>query len=414
MYSKEQIVSELKRIAEKLNTSTLEIKDFEMNSTIPMQTLRYYMGSWDQALKDAGLIPKEDIEPSEEELLQDLIRLHQEFGETPSMALIKSNGHYENRFYKKKWKSINEAFSIARKRFADNSEDDEDKMILDPDLDDLIGNSDENNAFENDTDDPQNPMDMENDENEETSEDLNVDNAMKTDFNDENEDTIYTIAISDRKEEDFDKKMELELDKQFGLDEANPEDSGPLEIEDPIDLEPETINPVISEQNDEDIPVLLEKENNKSEPFIVSDLAEISSQKENSADILSISGEIAMKRKIRKIVGEPIDFRGMRFAPVNASGVMILFAMICYELGYMIEFVNQDFPSAEAKHCFDRENDQWEHVRIGFFYKTSELDTAHHLAEALDAIVCWKNDSLNELNAEVLELKTIISSLDRK
>ena len=37
--------------------------------------------------------------------------------------------------------------------------------------------------------------------------------------------------------------------------------------------------------------------------------------------------------------GEPIDFRGLRFAPINEQGVVYLFGMISRELGFLIESI---------------------------------------------------------------------------
>src|SRR5574341_205258 len=42
--------------------------------------------------------------------------------------------------------------------------------------------------------------------------------------------------------------------------------------------------------------------------------------------------------------GEPIDFRGLRHAPINEQGVVFLFGMVSDELGFLVESVHHPFP----------------------------------------------------------------------
>jgi len=42
--------------------------------------------------------------------------------------------------------------------------------------------------------------------------------------------------------------------------------------------------------------------------------------------------------------GQPLDFRGLRHAPINEQGVIFLFAMISYEIGFIIEAIHASFP----------------------------------------------------------------------
>jgi hypothetical protein len=51
----------------------------------------------------------------------------------------------------------------------------------------------------------------------------------------------------------------------------------------------------------------------------------------------------------RPTYGDPIDFRGLRHAPVNEDGVVFLFGMVAKELGYLVESVQAGFPDCEAK-----------------------------------------------------------------
>jgi hypothetical protein len=111
--------------------------------------------------------------------------------------------------------------------------------------------------------------------------------------------------------------------------------------------------------------------------------------------------------------GEPIDFRGLRYAPVNEQGVVYLFGMVSRELGFLIESVRTDYPDCEGKRCLDTAGTKWQHVRIEFEYKSSNFAEHAHDPEGCDLIVCWIHD-WRECPLEVLELKSSISLLPRK
>jgi hypothetical protein len=125
MYTREQIIEEIKRIAKEIGSKSLKEEEFERHSTIPISTVRFHIGSWNRALLDAGLqIPGKSIntfgkrEPKhDDELLLDLLRLNEDSGEVPTLALIQEKGKYSDRHYRDRWKSIAEAFALAREKF---------------------------------------------------------------------------------------------------------------------------------------------------------------------------------------------------------------------------------------------------------------------------------------------------------
>src|SRR4051812_34468896 len=49
--------------------------------------------------------------------------------------------------------------------------------------------------------------------------------------------------------------------------------------------------------------------------------------------------------------GAPINFRGLRHAPINEQGVVYLFGMVSNELGLIVEAVQAGFPDCDAKRC---------------------------------------------------------------
>ncbi|MBI4496373.1 MAG: hypothetical protein HY689_00510 [Chloroflexi bacterium] len=112
----------------------------------------------------------------------------------------------------------------------------------------------------------------------------------------------------------------------------------------------------------------------------------------------------------RSEYGEPIDFRGLRHAPINEQGVVYLFGMISRELGFLVEAIQQGFPDCEAKREIRGQRGRWESVRIEFEFRSSTFKAHGHDPDGCDLIVCWEHDWPN-CPAEVLELKGAIQRL---
>jgi len=109
--------------------------------------------------------------------------------------------------------------------------------------------------------------------------------------------------------------------------------------------------------------------------------------------------------------GAPISFRGLTHAPINEQGVVYLFGMVSYELGFIVEAIQSSFPDCEAKRCVDSERNRWQRVRIEFEYVSSNFRQHGHNPQQCDVIVCWKHD-WQECPLEVLELRTVINDLE--
>jgi hypothetical protein len=112
----------------------------------------------------------------------------------------------------------------------------------------------------------------------------------------------------------------------------------------------------------------------------------------------------------RPTYGDPIDFRGLRHAPVNENGVIFLFGMVAKELGYHVEAVQVGFPDCEAKRQIAP--GQWQRVRIEFEYQSRNFRDHGHLVDGCDLIVCWIHNWTDcPSTLEVVELKSIIQQL---
>lgn len=118
--------------------------------------------------------------------------------------------------------------------------------------------------------------------------------------------------------------------------------------------------------------------------------------------------KISVKKKVQ--FGEPIDFRGLRFAPINEQGVVYLFGMISRGLGFLIESIRTEFPDCEGKRCVDKKENRWEHILIEFEFKSSHFKDHCHSSADCDLIVCWIHD-WDGCPVEVLELRSSIKYL---
>ena len=114
----------------------------------------------------------------------------------------------------------------------------------------------------------------------------------------------------------------------------------------------------------------------------------------------------------RRIYGDPIDFRGLRYEPVNEQGVVFLFGMVARELGYLVEAVQSGFPDCEAKRKIVK--GQWQPVKIEFEFESRNFVEHGHDPENCDVIVCWiDNWEERPPNIEVLALSEAIKRLPR-
>lgn len=129
----------------------------------------------------------------------------------------------------------------------------------------------------------------------------------------------------------------------------------------------------------------------------------------SAPDALSLISTSTIKSPMQ-FYGEPIDFRGLRHAPINEQGVVYLFGMVSRELGFYIESVQVGFPDCEGKYLYDRRRNLWAKARIEFEFRASNFLQHGHDPNLCDFIVCWENDwpdcpiNVIDLRKEILKL----------
>jgi hypothetical protein len=109
--------------------------------------------------------------------------------------------------------------------------------------------------------------------------------------------------------------------------------------------------------------------------------------------------------------GPPLNFRGLRHAPINEQGVVFLFGMVAYELGFIVEAVHASYPDCEAKRRTDARGDRWQRVRIEFEFRSRTFMAHGHDASQCDLIVCWEHD-WPDCPLEVVELRKVLDELE--
>jgi len=119
-------------------------------------------------------------------------------------------------------------------------------------------------------------------------------------------------------------------------------------------------------------------------------------------------------RKKRTIeYGEPIDFLGLRHAPINEQGVVYLFGILSKSLGITVEAIRSNFPDCEAKREIPDRPGRWESVTIEFEFRSSNFLEHNHNTDECDLIVCWEHE-WDECPLEVISLKDIMNKLKNK
>ena len=107
------------------------------------------------------------------------------------------------------------------------------------------------------------------------------------------------------------------------------------------------------------------------------------------------------------MLGAPIRLPGLAHEPVNEMGVMMLFAMVSRQLGFIVESVQAAFPDCEAK--MEVEPGRWQHVRIEFEYESRAFKQHGHDPRQCDVIVCWRHNWKGcPPNLQVLELSKMV------
>jgi hypothetical protein len=88
--------------------------------------------------------------------------------------------------------------------------------------------------------------------------------------------------------------------------------------------------------------------------------------------------------------GSILGVRGIVYEPINEQSVILLFAALCHDLGFMIEGIRSSFPDA----LLHRRNTKgtWTSCRAEFEFKSSLFKLHKHNPRQCDLVICWEHD----------------------
>ena len=113
----------------------------------------------------------------------------------------------------------------------------------------------------------------------------------------------------------------------------------------------------------------------------------------------------------RPLLGARTQLPGLAHEPVNEMGVILLFGMVAWQLGFIVESVQSAFPDCEAR--MEVQPGRWQRVRIEFEYESRAFKQHGHDPEKCDLIVCWRHNWKGcPPNLQVLELSKIVERLN--
>jgi hypothetical protein len=113
------------------------------------------------------------------------------------------------------------------------------------------------------------------------------------------------------------------------------------------------------------------------------------------------------------VYGDPIDFRGVRHAPVDIGGVIFLFGMVARELGFLVESLSSGVPRCEAKRQLAP--GKWARLRIDFELESRQFRDAGRNPSTVDLLVCWRDTWPDRPSSlDVLALERILPTLARE
>lgn len=113
---------------------------------------------------------------------------------------------------------------------------------------------------------------------------------------------------------------------------------------------------------------------------------------------------------VPSVYGDPIEFRGVRHAPVDVGGVIFLFGMVARELGFNVEAMSSGFPRCEAKRQIAP--GKWARLRIDFELESRQFRDAGRNPASCDLIVCWRDTWPDRpASLDVLSLERVLQTL---
>jgi hypothetical protein len=119
-----RVIAEIQRVARELGVDRLSRREFDRRHQLAGEsTADYQFGTWNEAVRAAGLEPYEpgqsNVGPklTDEALLHEIVRLHLQLGKRPSEYDMARHGHFSPKPFRDRWGSRVAARDAAYERF---------------------------------------------------------------------------------------------------------------------------------------------------------------------------------------------------------------------------------------------------------------------------------------------------------
>ena len=106
----------------------------------------------------------------------------------------------------------------------------------------------------------------------------------------------------------------------------------------------------------------------------------------------------------RPTYGPPMMESGMACGPENENGVLFLFGMLAWQLGFVVKKIQTGFPDCLALRKVDEQT--WQDVKIEVEHESRNFLRHGHPPKGCDLIVCWIHN-WPECPLEVVELSKV-------
>ena len=110
----------------------------------------------------------------------------------------------------------------------------------------------------------------------------------------------------------------------------------------------------------------------------------------------------------RRVYGAPMFPGPMAYAPVNEMGVVFLFGWMAPQLGYVVHWLQSEFPDCELMRRVGEDKSQ--PLKAELEYESRNFLKHMHDVKGCDMIICWRHN-WPECPLEVLELRSLLPKL---
>jgi len=363
MYTKEEIVAEIRRVAAYLKVDTLTPTQFQECSTIPMNTVEFFMGSWKSALLEARLPGSFMKEPTSKDLLSELWRIHELTGEIPTFALVDQYGKYPAEKYQQHWRNLEVPYKLAQRYFGEKKEEvQKDGYLTDAGRTRMFSSESHSSSGKAKGEENRDPN--------EDSQDLDAQLAA----------TVVSAPVPEFASPTEEEKSDGSGEK---VDQDEKENEGGEDADRSLASWPEGDDEASLPEYHIDI-------HDSKEPVVIPDL----------------TPEIAPEKRLR---GERLHFRGLQFPPSDRNGVIFLFGMVAVELGFFLETAGENAGFTGFRtHRLDQT--EWSPVRLRFIFQSDELIGKEAELNDFTHVVCWEHN-WSQCPLPVLGLSTLIREL---